>query len=152
MRRSARGVAWWLASVGGLGRVPTAPGSAASAAAAVVWYAVQPPPDAQLAMCLGAAALGLWVSSRVAAHSSEKDPSEVVIDELAGQWLTLAGLPNTPAMIGAGFLIFRLLDITKPPPLRRLERLPGGLGIMCDDLAAGLIGRLVLGAILFIFL
>jgi phosphatidylglycerophosphatase A len=91
---------------------------------------------------LGAASLlvavaGVWVAGRYAAVRGGDDPQEVVIDEVAGQWLALLPLALEPLHYAVGFAAFRLLDTAKPWPIRRLERLPGGLGIMADDLAAG---------------
>jgi len=75
--------------------------------------------------------------------SGEPDPSIVVIDEIVGMWVALLFIPKTLAAIGLAFVLFRLLDIVKPFPARRLEQVPGGWGIMLDDLAAGLYANLV---------
>jgi len=144
-------LAFLVATACGLGRAPVASGTVASAAAALLWYLAAPSAAAQGFICLVTIALGLWASSRHAANLSDDDPSEVVIDEVAGMWLTLWAAPKTIPVVVAGFLLFRLLDIGKFPPMRQLERLPGGLGIMMDDLAAGVIGRLVLGIVLAYF-
>lgn len=144
-------LSWLVATACGLGRAPVASGTVASAAAALLWYLAAPSAAVQGFFCLVTIAIGLWASSRLAAHLNDSDPSEVVIDEVAGMWLTLLALPKTIPVVVAGFLLFRLLDIGKFPPMRQLERLPGGLGIMMDDLAAGMIGRLVLGIALAYF-
>ena len=68
----------------------------------------------------------------------------MVVDEVAGQWITLVALPFTPVTALAGFVLFRVMDIVKPWPARDLERLPGGLGIMADDVAAGIYAHLLL--------
>lgn len=94
------------------------------------------------------AAFGFWTIHRYLAGRASHDPQEVVIDEVAGQWLTLIPLALTPLSVLVGFLVFRLLDTTKPWPIRRLERLPGSLGVMADDLAAGVAGAVVSFAIL----
>ena len=73
-----------------------------------------------------------------------KDPGIVVVDEVLGQWVTLLALPFTPATAALGFLLFRAMDIVKPWPARDLERLPGGWGIMADDVAAGVYAHLAL--------
>jgi phosphatidylglycerophosphatase A len=93
---------------------------------------------------LAATAIGIPAATRVALESGREDPGHVVIDEVAGQWLTLAVCrPDWPhALLALG--LFRLFDITKPWPIRKLEALPGGWGIMLDDLAAGLFGLIVL--------
>ena len=76
------------------------------------------------------------------------NPSEIVVDEAVGMWLALAGLPRHGAILFLAFLLFRCFDIAKFPPMKQLERLPGGVGIMLDDIAAGLLTRLALTAIL----
>lgn len=91
--------------------------------------------------------LAVWAATRVAERVGKKDPNLVVADEVAGQWLALAGasvLNWKSAM--AAFLLFRLFDIWKPAPVRQLERLPSGAGIVADDLMAGLYAALVLWA------
>lgn len=104
-------------------------------------------------LAAGVAVVGVVTSGRVAAVRREGDPGEVVIDEVAGQALALWvvhlarswKLPAGPAWSGVAlsFVLFRLLDIFKPGPIARLERLPGGLGVMADDLLAGLVAGLL---------
>jgi phosphatidylglycerophosphatase A len=94
---------------------------------------------------------GTLAASRVAARVGKKDPGLVVVDEVAGQWVTLIALPFTPTTALVGFLLFRVMDIVKPWPARALERLPGGLGIMADDLAAGIYAHLGLRAALAVW-
>jgi phosphatidylglycerophosphatase A len=72
------------------------------------------------------------------------DPSIVVIDEIVGMWISLLLLPKTPAVIFASFIAFRVMDIAKPEPARRLERVPNGWGIMLDDVVAGIYANLVI--------
>jgi phosphatidylglycerophosphatase A len=87
----------------------------------------------------------VWASTRTAAITGRKDPGLVVIDEVLGQWLTLVGATSfTWKNFLAAFLLFRVFDIWKPWPIRKIERLPEGYGIVCDDLAAGLYGALIL--------
>jgi phosphatidylglycerophosphatase A len=97
-----------------------------------------------LLLVLLATAIGIPAATIVARESGREDPGHVVIDEVAGQWLTLVVCrPDWPhALLGLG--LFRLFDITKPWPIRKLEALPAGWGIMLDDLAAGLFGAIVL--------
>lgn len=83
--------------------------------------------------------LGLWSAGIIEREASEKDPSIVVMDEVAGMWCALAGAPAILWHYVAAFLIFRLLDVLKPWPVRRLQNLHGGWGIMIDDLLAGVI-------------
>ena len=90
---------------------------------------------------------GIWAADVVARESGRKDPQIVVVDEVVGQWMTLAGATalNWKSWLLA-LALFRLFDIWKPPPVRRLEQLPGGLGIVADDVMAGVYGALVLFA------
>jgi phosphatidylglycerophosphatase A len=92
----------------------------------------------------GVAATGVWAASRAEALLAEKDPGLVVVDEIAGQMVTLLFIPMTPPVLLVGFLLFRVLDILKPWPANRLEALPGGSGIMADDLIVGLYANLIL--------
>lgn len=88
---------------------------------------------------------GVWAATETARFLKKKDPSVVVVDEVLGQWVTLLAAPvlNWKAL-AAGFILFRVFDIWKPWPVRKLEQLPGGIGIVADDLAAGVYGALIL--------
>ena len=87
----------------------------------------------------------IWAAGKVAQFESKKDPQIVVIDEVLGQWITLAGTATLNwKSILAAFIFFRLFDIWKPPPVRQLEALPAGVGIVADDLMAGLYGALAI--------
>ena len=94
--------------------------------------------------------VGIAAATRAAELMGRKDPGKVVIDEVAGQLITLAILPATAGWKGllAGFLLFRAFDIWKPFPVRKLEMLPGGIGIVLDDVAAGIYAMIVLSVIL----
>lgn len=154
MSDRVRGPAVWIATCGGVGYFPVAPGTAGSAVAVAIAAAVDAipggPPWLRLLLILGAAVLfwiGVWAATRAERFFGKIDPRQVVIDEVAGQFLTLAAVPNASWLwLAAGFLLFRLLDIVKPFPARRAERLPGGWGIMTDDLIAGAYGAAVLAA------
>jgi len=136
-------LAWVLATLCGLGRVPLAPGTAGSIAGLVVywaaWRAGSWAPFLWFALFLAG---GLWAASVVEQEGGRKDPPEVVVDELTGQLLCLLGAEPTPALLAAGLVVFRALDIAKP--WRGLESLPGGWGVMADDLAAGVAGWVIL--------
>jgi phosphatidylglycerophosphatase A len=95
--------------------------------------------------------LAIWVSARSAISLDKEDPAEVVIDEAAGLLLTLFLLPATAFNLGLGFILFRLFDILKPYPIRRLERMGGGAGIVLDDLLAGVYGNVCLRLMAFVF-
>jgi len=139
----------------GCGYWPKGPGTAGSIGALLVaWplvtYAHFAPWHFLLlaAVCTSPA---IWAASRTAKIKQLKDPQIVVVDEVLGQWITLAGaavLDWQHAL--AALLLFRLFDITKPWPVRQLETLPGGVGIVADDLMAGIYGALVLAALRFV--
>ncbi len=105
------------------------------------WYAIS-------ALILLAVGLGIPAGTLEANASGRKDPSQVVIDEVAGQLITLAGAPVTFFPMLIGFILFRAFDIVKPPPVRQIEKLPGGTGIMMDDVGAGIYGWIVLQLLL----
>ena len=147
MTALARVIATWF----GAGYAPKAPGTAGSLAAiAVAWFlnrstGLQWGSFAYLAMLLFPVAV--WSAQVVAKSSGLEDPRIVVVDEVVGQWLTLSGAVtlNWKSWLAA-FVLFRLFDIWKPFPIRRMERLPGGVGIVADDALAGIYGALVLFA------
>jgi phosphatidylglycerophosphatase A len=138
-----------LATWFGCGYFPWGPGTVGSLAALGIAALLHRYFDAgRLTMLLLTALLYLpatWAATRTARLLGKKDPGIVVVDEVLGQWLTLAGATvwNAKALL-AGFLLFRLFDIWKPWPVRRLERLPEGTGIVVDDLGAGVFGALIL--------
>ncbi|HXJ93339.1 MAG TPA: phosphatidylglycerophosphatase A [Terriglobia bacterium] len=139
-------LAVWIATFGGLGYFPVAPGSAGAAAgvAAVVALSRLPIATAWVSVLVGITAAVIFTAGVPAATSAEnyfrrKDPGHVVIDEVVGQMVTLLANPR-PGWKGlvAAYLLFRAIDVIKPFPARRLEHLKGGWGIMLDDVAAGL--------------
>jgi len=101
-----------------------------------------------LALIVASTAIGIPAATLEARGCGEKDPSHVVIDEVAGQLVTLVACPILWKPLLAGFILFRAFDIVKPPPIRRLERLPEGIGIVVDDLGAGVYGLIVLQLLL----
>jgi phosphatidylglycerophosphatase A len=123
----------------GCGLSPIAPGTVASLAAWAVW-SLALPADRRLGLAaLALFALLAWFAVRFAlCRLDGRDPSPVVADEWLGMWCALALIPSDPVAEGAAFLLFRLLDVLKPGPIARLERLPGAAGVIADDLAAGL--------------
>ncbi|HEV2378835.1 MAG TPA: phosphatidylglycerophosphatase A [Terriglobia bacterium] len=140
------GGAVWIATCGGLGYFPIAPGSvgAALGVALVVAAGFLPIATVWVSVLVGAAAAAILVAGVGAGGAAErhfrrKDPGQVVIDEVVGQILTFVAHPR-PGWKGlaAGYLMFRVLDVIKPFPARRLEHLPRGWGIMLDDVAAGI--------------
>ena len=145
MIRLANLISTWF----GCGRSPVAPGTVGSAAAIAMAIVIvrftelAPVGFGVLALLLLAPAI--WAAG-VSAHAAKlEDPQFVVVDEVIGQWIALAGAPalNWKSYLAA-FVLFRLFDIVKPPPARQLERLPGGIGINADDVMAGIYAALVL--------
>lgn len=130
-----------IATVGGVGWFPIAPGTAGSAVGVGIYLLTRTwSPMAQVALLLGITLVGFWAAGVAETALKKEDPGPVVIDEVAGQLVTLllTGVGWSGAIVG--FFLFRLLDILKPFPARNFERLHGGLGIMADDLMAGLYG------------
>ena len=124
----------------GCGRAPIAPGTVGSLAAlpllAVLWWAGGS--SAVAAGTVVAILLGFWSAGVAESHFGRLDPGPVVVDEIAGQMVSLLFLAPSPTALVTGFLLFRIFDIWKPPPVRQTERLPGASGIMTDDLVAGI--------------
>ena len=145
-RESTRtgGALRWLATGAGVGYSPLAPGTAGSLLGAALCFPfLNLPWPVYLGAALGLTAIAVWSAGRVAAELGHPDPPQVVIDEIAGMWLAAIALPPTLYDLTAVFLLFRLMDVVKPGPIPRLERLRGGLGIVADDVAAGLLARVM---------
>ena len=138
-----------IATCLGCGYSPVAPGTVGSAAAlamAIPLHALAGFSGWRFAALAAAGfAPAVWASTRTARKINQKDPHIVVIDEVIGQWIALSGAHafNWKICLGA-FALFRLFDIWKPPPVRQLENLPEGLGIVADDALAGVYAALVL--------
>lgn len=141
---------WLIATFFYIGYMRPGPGTYASAATVVLWWAAAHliPANWLSLAALGVAVLitllGIPPSTVVARESGREDPGFVVIDEVAGQMIALIGVPATWNYLIAGLILFRIFDILKPFPLRRLENLPEGTGIMMDDVGAGLYSLLLL--------
>lgn len=136
-----------FATAGGAGYSPFAPGTAGSLVAVLIAFLLRhslaPWHFAVLAILIFAPAV--WAADVTARSLKKKDPGLVVIDEVIGQWLTLAAAPSFSwRTLLLAFALFRIFDIWKPAPVRQLEALPGGLGINADDAMAGVYGALVL--------
>ena len=138
--------AWTIATFFGAGLGKPGPGTWGSAAAVLLWaglnWALHPSSQTLLlTLCAGIALsllFGVPAASIVARESGRKDPGFVVIDEVAGQWIALLLSPVNWKSALIAFVLFRLFDITKPFPIRRIERVPAGWGIVFDDVGAGL--------------
>jgi phosphatidylglycerophosphatase A len=143
--------AGWIASGFGSGLSPVAPGTAGSLAALVPWLALRELAWPWYAVAVALAfALGVWASNIVVAKLRVEDPGVIVWDEFVGQWIALAPLllwPRGWPWIGAGFALFRLFDVWKPWPVSWADRrVKGGVGVMLDDVLAGLWAAIVLAA------
>jgi phosphatidylglycerophosphatase A len=142
--------AWTLSTFFGFGYLKPGPGTYGSVAAVLLWYAAASfftPSRVTLALATALAAIlitaiGIPASTITAREASRKDPGFVVIDEVAGQLFALILAPPDWHHAALDLLLFRLFDIWKPWPIRRLEALPAGTGIMLDDVAAGLLALL----------
>jgi phosphatidylglycerophosphatase A len=143
--------AWAVGTFFGAGLLKPGPGTYGSISAVLLWYAaahlLHPAPVA-LAIgtaiaAIGATLIGIPAATIVARESGREDPGHVVIDEVAGQLIALVAIPADWRHAALSLLLFRLFDILKPPPIRQLERLPTGTGIMLDDVAAGLFALVI---------
>jgi phosphatidylglycerophosphatase A len=139
-----------VATFFGIGRLRPGPGTWASAATVLLWWLlarwITPvwQPWMAVSLALIAVLAGIPAATRAARTSGVKDPQFVVIDEVAGQLITLIAAPIAWKSLLLGFILFRGFDIVKPPPVRSLERLPEGLGIVMDDVGAGVYGLAVM--------
>jgi phosphatidylglycerophosphatase A len=148
-----------------IGHLRPGPGTWASVATLILWWfgiRLVPPQSRTLATAIAAVLvtlIGIPAATRVARAWNKKDPSQVVIDEVAGQLVTLVACPVALASTAnvniptwkpalAALILFRAFDILKPPPVRQLEALPEGTGIMLDDIGAGIYGWIVLHVLL----
>ena len=143
-----------VATFFGAGRLRPGPGTWGSVATVILWALISSrlSPAARTPATIAAAALitliGIPAATRVERASGVKDPQFVVIDEVAGQLITLIAVPLAWKTFLAGLILFRAFDILKPPPIRLLERLPEGTGIVVDDLGAGLYALAVMHLLL----
>jgi phosphatidylglycerophosphatase A len=130
------------------------PGTWGSAVTMLLWaaFSYQLTPALRMPVAIAAALLvtlvGIPAATQVARASETKDPQFVVIDEVAGQLIALIAVPLAWKTFLAGFIFFRIFDILKPPPVRQLEKLPEGTGIVLDDVAAGFYALLVMQLLL----
>jgi phosphatidylglycerophosphatase A len=133
-------IARWFVTGFGIGYFPWAPGTAGTLLGLFIFLLIQPigPSVALLLVLLFLGVSVYAIHQALPSFPGGKDPSEIVIDEIVAILLILFLLPQSIFWWGGGFLLFRFFDITKPFPIRLLERLPGGWGIMADDLMAAL--------------
>ena len=138
-----------VATLFGIGRMPFAPGTWASLAALpFAWFLLWAAGPWLLGVGVSAAiAIGIWACDIYVRESGKHDPSECVIDELAGQWIACLAAPLSLPGYALAFILFRVFDIWKPWPISAAERAPGGLGVMLDDLVAGLFAAILVAAV-----
>ena len=147
-----RRIGVFLATCAHVGYAPFAPGTFGSLVGLVIYYAVRRQQSTTLELgAIGVVVLiGLWSATEAEHHFGGVDPGPVVIDEVIGMLITLALHPVNVLGAIIGFFIFRLLDIVKPWPARRLELLPGGFGVVLDDMMAGLYSNLLVGLLVWL--
>ena len=133
-----------------LGKLPFAPGSWGSLGAMFLWIFLPSSYLLQMIMIIILFSIGVISSKKMATTMNDHDPSEVVIDEAAGMWISLFMLPHSIAIYSMAFILFRIFDIFKPSFIYRVQNLPGGWGIMMDDVLAGIITWLICQGLLTI--
>ncbi len=142
-----------LATGGYVGYIPVAPGTFGSLLGVAAYGLISFLPMPAVFILIAGFALGaIWISHQAASILGAEDPGQVVIDEIIGMMVALAALPALPLVWIAGFFLFRFFDILKPFPISYLEkRCPGGLGIVIDDVVAGIFANILLrGVLLFV--
>ena len=145
----------WATTFFYVGYLPIAPGTWASMVTVLLVYFIGPYWQAsvfiQLAIILAVFLLGIPAASYTEIHFDKEDPRYCVIDEVVGQMVGLLLVPHSIGLYIAGFFLFRFFDIIKPFPIKHLEKVPHGLGIMIDDVAAGLYSLGLLHLLIYIF-
>ena len=141
-----RQVAVFLATCGYVGYAPVAPGTFGSAAGLAIFALVRTSGSisVELAVIVVLFAIGVWSGTEAEHHFGGTDPGPIVLDEVVGMLITLALLPVNAMGAFVGFIVFRALDVVKPWPSGRFERLHGGLGIMADDGMAAVYGNIMM--------
>lgn len=133
-----------IATAGGAGYLTKMPGTVGSAVACVLFVLL----PIRWWVILAVMAAGIWAGDVYARRKGVTDPSEVVIDEVVGMWISLYALP--PSFLIPAFVLFRIVDVIKPVPVCTAEKLPGGWGIMADDVLGGVITNLIFQAIAWV--
>jgi phosphatidylglycerophosphatase A len=147
-----RRLAVFLATCGYVGYAPVAPGTFGSAAGLAVFVLVRASGSmyVELATILVLFAIGVWSGTEAEQHFGGVDPGPIVLDEVVGMLITLALLPVNALGAFVGFIVFRALDVVKPWPSGRFERLHGGLGVMADDAMAAVYGNVLMRVLLVV--
>jgi len=141
-----RFIARWIALGGGIGLLPKAPGTWGALLGLSIWalFLARWPLIYQVATAISLTVLGAFGAGLVAKEEAQEDPSKVVGDEIVGQMVALMGHTPSFLTLSLGFFLFRALDIFKPFPIRHAEKIPGGWGIMADDLVAGILANILI--------
>jgi phosphatidylglycerophosphatase A len=147
-----RRLALFISTFGYVGYAPLAPGTFGSAAGLAVFYAVRSTGSVtvELTAIVVLFAVGIWSGTVAEHHFGGVDPGPIVLDEVVGMLITLCLLPVNGVGTFVGFLVFRVLDVIKPFPSARFEKLPGGLGVMADDGMAAIYGNLLMRGLIFV--
>ena len=139
---------WYsAATLFSIGKVPIAPGFAGSMVTLILWLLLPINWVVHSAVIIFLLIFGVFASGKAAILKKEHDPSEVVIDEAAGMGIALFMLPHSPSLYAIAFILFRIFDVLKPSIIYRSQKLPGGWGIMLDDVLAGLFTLLIITGI-----
>jgi len=133
-----------IATVGGVGYAPIAPGTAASAVTAIGLWLLGWSPAALSGLLVVVLVVGTWAAGEAERTLGTKDPGAIVVDEVAGMTISVLTLPLTLPVLVAGFILFRIFDVVKPFPAGASQRLGGGVGVMIDDVIAGLYALVLL--------
>jgi len=147
-----RRVAVFLATCGYVGYAPVAPGTFGSAAGLAIFALVRTSGSiyVEIATIVVLFAIGVWSGTEAEHHFGSVDPGPIVLDEVVGMLITLALLPVSAMGAFVGFIVFRALDVFKPWPSGRFERLDGGLGVMADDAMAAVYGNVIMRILLVV--
>ncbi|MGH9349010.1 MAG: phosphatidylglycerophosphatase A family protein [Vicinamibacterales bacterium] len=145
-----RRLALFVSTFGYVGYAPVAPGTFGSAAGLGVFYAVRATGSVavEVGVIVALFAVGVWAGTVAEHHFGSADPGPIVLDEVVGMLITLCLLPVNGTGALLAFLVFRALDVIKPFPAARFEKLPGGLGVMADDGMAAIYGNLLMRGLL----
>jgi len=151
MRTVRKHIILFIAQGAFSGRFPKAPGTAGTVVGVLLYLSLRGLDPVSYALaCAGVTAVGIWAAGKADAILGSKDSPTIVIDEIAGYLVSLAFLPFAWWTVGAAFVLFRFFDILKPWPLFGLQRLPGGPGVMADDIGAGIYANLILHAVMLV--
>ena len=152
MDRIKKAVIIFIAQGAYAGRFPVAPGTAGTLIGVLLYLWMKAiSPASYLVLCFIVITIGTWTAGRAEVFLGRKDSPSIVIDEIAGYLVAMFMVPEGWVFVVAGFLLFRVFDIMKPYPLKRLQNIHGGAGVMVDDIGAGVYTNLVLQAAAFFY-